>query len=342
MSAIATAHVLQAAFRRIAAFSLITFAFVLAARGARSAAADAQEPIPEMIGEGVISTPDDELGGTITADGQTLYFEKSAAPHYLYILYESHLVAGKWSVPVVLPFSGLYRDTDPVLTPDGKTLLFASDRPVNGKDEHHFYIWSATKTLHGWTDPKLMPGPVNDGYNQVFASMAANGNLYFASSRKTGHYDIFRSRLVDGKYRRAEDLGSDFNGPAIDSFEAFISPDESFLLIGSFGREDSFGSSDLYIAYNQNGTWTKPKNLGPIINSRARDYSPRLSGDGKWLLFTSERTTPPGESATAAKPRSTPYTYKEFTAESRSLYNGLGNLYRIPLDYVLRTTKPQQ
>src|SRR5215472_8510981 len=88
-----------------------------------------RQPQAEMIGEGIISTPDDELGGTITADGKTLYFEKSAAPHYLYVLYESHLVAGKWSTPAILPFSGLYRDTDPVLSPDEKTLLFASDRP---------------------------------------------------------------------------------------------------------------------------------------------------------------------------------------------------------------------
>jgi hypothetical protein len=182
-----------------------------------------------------------------------------------------------------------------------------------------------------------MPGPVNDGFNQVFASIASSGNLYFASSRKTGNYDIYRSRFVDGNYQPAEDLGPDFNGPAINSFEAFISPDESFLLIGSFGRQDTLGSSDLYIAYNQNGTWTKPKNLGPVINTKARDYSPRISGDGKWLLFTSERTTPPGVNPA---PRTKPYTYKEFVAESRGLYNGLGNLYRIPLDYVLRITKP--
>jgi hypothetical protein len=291
-----------------------------------------------MIGEGIISTPDDELGANLTADSQTLYFEKSAAPHYLYILYESHRVAGKWSTPTVLPFSGLYRDTDPVLSPDGQTLLFASDRPVHGKDEHHFYIWAAKKTANGWSKPELLSGPINDGYNQVFASMASNGNLYFASSRKSGHYDIFRSRLVDGNYQPAEEFGPDFNGPTIDSFEAFIAPDESFLLIGSFGREGSYGSSDLYIAYNQGGTWTKPVNLGPRINSRARDYSPRISGDGKWLLFTSERTTPPSELATAPV-RTNPYTYKEFTTESRGILNGLGNLYRIPLDYVLRTTK---
>jgi hypothetical protein len=320
--------------RRLVASILLCLILALLCRAARSAASqDADASVPEMIGEGIISTPDDELGATITADGQTIYFEKSAAPHYLYILYESHLINGQWSVPTVLPFSGQYRDTDPVLSPDGQTLLFASDRPVNGRDEHHFLIWAATKTAKGWNEPQLLPGPVNDGFNQVFASIANNGNIYFASSRKTGHYDIFRTRLLDGKYQPAEDLGPDFNGPTIDSFEALIAPDESFLLIGSFGRQESFGSSDIYIAYNQNGVWTKPKNLGPVINTPARDYSPRLSGDGKWLLYTSERRK-------SSAPRTAPYTYSEFVQESRGLYNGMGNLYRVPLDYVLRTTKP--
>ncbi len=296
-------------------------------------AAEDDVPKPEMIGEGVISTPDDELGGTITADGQTLYFEKSAPPHYLYVLYESHLVHGKWSMPTVLPFSGRYKDTDPVLSPDGKTMLFASDRPVNGADRHHFYIWAVKKTEHGWSEPEPLPGPVNDGFNQVFCSIASNGNLYFTSSRKTGTYDIFRSRLVNGKYQEAEDLGPDFNGPAIASFEALIAPDESFLLIGSFGREDSLGSSDLYISYNHDGKWTKPRNLGPTINTPARDYSPRVSADGKWLFFTSERFD---------HPLTLPLTYETFTQMSRGLYNGLGNLYRIPMDYVLRITKEKE
>ena len=256
-----TSNLLRTARRRALATSLLALFFVLGSRAARSAAPDSDDaPVPEMIGEGMISTPDDELGGTITADGKTLYFEKSAAPHYLYILYEAHLVSGKWSTPIVLPFSGLYRDTDPVLSPDEKTLLFASDRPVNGKDQHHFYIWAATKTDRGWSEPKILPGPVNDGHNQVFASIASNGNLYFASSRKTGYYDIFRSRLVDGKYQEAEDLGPDFNGPGISSFEAFVSPDESFLLIGSFAwlcsinsGEAPFGTADGVIIREQEG-----------------------------------------------------------------------------------------
>jgi Tol biopolymer transport system component len=261
-----------------------------------------------------------------------MYFEKSAPPHYLYILYESHLVEGKWGKPTVLPFSGRYKDTDPVLSPDEQTLLFASDRPVKGVDRHHFYIWAAKKIKRGWSEPQLLPGPVNDGFNQVFCSIARSGNLYFTSSRKTGNYDIFRSRLVDGKYQPAEDLGPDFNGPRIESFEALIAPDESFLLIGSFGREDSYGSSDLYISYNLNGRFTKPRNLGSVINTPARDYSPRISGDGKWLVFTSERFD---------RPLELPMTYESFVRMSRSLFNGLGNLYRIPMEYVLNATKPE-
>jgi Tol biopolymer transport system component len=294
-------------------------------------AAGSDGPRPELIGEGVISTPDDELGGTITADGQTLYFEKSAPPHYLYVLYESRLLGGRWTTPSVLPFSGVYKDTDPVLSPDGETLFFASDRPVGGVDRHHFYIWAAKRAKSGWSEPVLLEGPVNDGFNQVFCSIASSGNLYFASSRKTGHYDIFRSRLLNGRYQPAEDMGPAFNGPLIDSFEALVSPDETFLLIGSFGREDSYGSSDLYISYNEGGHWTAPKNLGPVINTAARDYSPRISGDGKWLLYTSERFD---------RPLSFPLSYRDFVRMSRSVFNGLGNLYRIPLDYVLRTTRP--
>ena len=217
-------------------------------------------PKPEMIGEGTISTSDDEFGGSLSPDGKTIYYDITVPAHYLYVMCESHLVEGRWQKPEVLPFSGLYRDSDPVLTPDGETLLFASDRPRNGKDEHSFSIWSSTRTGNEWSDPKLMEGPINSAGSQIFASRANNGNLYFTSTRNNkGQIDIFRSRLVDGKYQPAEDLGPNVNGDGIWSLEALIAPDETHLLIGSFGRQPGFGNSDLYISYNQNGVWSNPR-----------------------------------------------------------------------------------
>jgi WD40-like Beta Propeller Repeat len=288
---------------------------------------------PEIVGAGVISTDDDELGGGVTPDGKTLIFEKSAAPHYLYIMCESHLVDGKWSRPEILPFSGEYRDTDPVIAPDGGSILFASDRPVNGQDLHRWSIWRAQRSSEGkWAEPQLVPGSVNSEGSQVFASVAANGDLYFASSRKTGNYDVFRSRFANGKYMEAEDLGPNLNGSAVNTFEALIAPDESYLLLGSFGRAGGFGSSDLWVSFPEGDGWSKPVNLGPKINGRARDYSPRVTSDGKWLYFTSEK-------GFLDEQRDQPFTFVEFSQGLAGIGNGLGNLYRVPLQPVLAAAR---
>jgi len=301
------------------------------ARGAQVSRTTDDDTKAELIGEGVVSTSDDEFGGSLSPDGMTLYYDITVPPHYLYVMCESHLVNGKWQKPEVLPFSGLYRDSDPVLTPDGNTLLFASDRPRNGVESHDFYIWAAKKTASGWGEPRALEGPVNSNGSQVFASMAANGNLYFTSDRNQGRFDIYRSRLVDEKYQPAEDLGPNVNGEGIFSLEALIAPDESYLLIGSFGRQPSFGNSDLFISYNQNGSWSKPANLGPGINTATREYSPRISPDGKWLIFTSER-------GMQTEKRDQAFTSEEFSTKARGVFNGLGNLYRIPMEYVLRNS----
>jgi len=174
-----------------------------------------------------------------------------------------------------------------------------------------------------------LEGAVNSAGSQVFASMALNGNLYFTSSRKAGLYDIYVSRLVDGKYGEAEELAV-LNGQGISSLEALIAPDESYILIGSFGRPGGAGSSDLFISYNVNGSWTKPAGVGEAINTKAREYSPRVSPDGKWLYFSSEKVPD--------MPKV--FTSKSFSQTSRGLYNGLGNIYRVPMEYVLETTRP--
>jgi len=289
---------------------------------------------PEMIGEGVISTPDDEFGGTLAPDGKTLYFDKTVPPHYLYVLCVSKLVNGKWSKAEVLPFSGLYRDSDPVLSPGGETMYFASDRPVTSKakDEYRFQIWQTKKTKSGWGEPAVVPGTINNEGSQVFASVTNDGTMYFTSSRKTGNYDIFRARLVDGEYKEAERLGPNVNGPAINSLETWIAPDESYLLIGSFGRENGYGNSDLFVSFNEKGAWTKPVNLGPVVNTSAREYSPRVTSDGVWLYFASERGFPYDK-------REQPISFQQFEEGMASVRNGLGNIYRVAWSPILKAAK---
>ena len=313
--------------------ALLVAVAMLGARGATSHShAPEEAPQAELIGEGVISTPNDEFGGSISQDGKEIYFDVTVPPHYLYTICFSRFTDGTWRKPDVMSFSGQYRDSDPVLSLDGNMLFFASDRPLAGSRGKSFYIWAARKTPSGWSEPKPLEGAVNKEGSQVFASMANNGNLYFTSDRK-GQFDIYRSRFSDGKYGEAEDLGPKINAATISSLEAFVAPDESYLLIGSFGRQPGYGNSDLFISFNEGGSWSVPKNLGPAINTPAREYSPRVTADGKWLIFTSER-------GMQSESREKPFSYLEFSERARSIFDGLGNIYRIPMDYVLRSTRP--
>lgn len=51
-------------------------------------------------------------------------------------------------------------------------------------------------------------------------------------------------------------------------------------------RPDGFGGYDLYISYLEEGTWSKPINLGPVVNTPGNEMSPYF--DGTNLYFSSD------------------------------------------------------
>jgi hypothetical protein len=318
-------------WRRSSATQIVISTFMLASVAWAAPQPKPEATIqPEMVGEGIISTSQDEFGAMPDKDWTVLYFDRSIPAHYHYVMYLSRFKDGKWSRPEVLPFSGEYRDSDPVISLDGKTLYFVSDRPAAGLEANRFHAWAVSRTARGWTNLHALSGPVNEKGNTEFVSFAANGNLYFTSDRSSTSFDVYRSRLIDGKYQAAENLGTAINDGRY-TIEAFVAPDESYILLGSFAL-DSLGNADLYISYNKSGNWSKPVNLGPTINTRARDYSPRISPDGKFMLFSSEKGFPTDK-------RDRAVTYEEFAQKTRGTLNGLGNIYRIRLEDVLRNVK---
>ncbi len=281
---------------------------------------------PALFAPGIINTTDDEFGGTFTPDGQTCYFSKSVLRFYLDVICVSHFKDGKWQTPEVAPFSGIYRDFDPVLSPDGNKMLFTSSRPVTGSDETDYNIWMVEKKGDGWGEPIPLDSVINSRYDEHFASMAANGNIYFSSNRPgalggPGDGDIYRSRLVNGKYMPAEHLDS-VSSTAYE-LDCIIAPDESFILTGCYGRRGGYGNYDIYYSKNINGVWSVSKNLGPKVNSRFRDYSPRLSPDGKYLFFTSEK-----DFSDKKEPID---NYEMLEQGLHSILNGSGNIYQIEL-----------
>jgi hypothetical protein len=245
-------------------------------------------PQAKLFAEGVINTDADEYGPAFTSDGKTLYFTRRVNRRDSEFIYVSRLESGKWSAPELAPFSGKYFDKEPCVAPDGKRIFFASLRPVDGvepKNRRDFNIWFVEKTASGWSEPKHVGPAVNTQAYENYPSVAANGTLYFAGEREGGKggNDLYRARLVNGKYQHVESL-HELNTPNVDA-DPYVAPDESYVIFCS-GRSGGFGSGDLYISFNRNGRWTEPKNLGATINTQDFEYTPLISPDGKWLFLS--------------------------------------------------------
>jgi Tol biopolymer transport system component len=284
---------------------------------------DAFADPPVIFGEGVISTNTDDFGGTFTPDGNTVFFTKSVLRSYIYVICYSELKNGKWQEPKVAPFSGQYRDFDPVISPDGTKMVFTSNRPVHGEEKSDYDIWMVTKTGSGWSEPIHLDTTINSAYDEHFASISASGNIYFSSNRPgglggDGDADFYMSKLVDGHYPTVEHL-KESSTPSYE-LDCFVAADESYLLMGVYGGKDGLGNYDINISEKVNGVWTASRNLGAPVNSSFRDYSPRVSPDGKYLYFSSERNE-----------ANVFTTYKELKKNLTSIKNGSSNIYFIEL-----------
>lgn len=240
-------------------------------------------------------------------------------------------VKEKWNVELA-PFSGNYSDLEPTFAPDGHALYFVSNRPLSkGGKLKDFDIWKTEKLNGSWSEAENIGSPVNTEANEFYPAIASNGNIYYTAAYKDakGKEDIYVSRMVDGKYSAPESLPDSVNS-ALYEFNAYVSPDESYILFTSFGRADDMGGGDLYISKkDKSGTWTKAKNLGASINSVSLDYCPFVSLDKNYFFFTSDRIL-------LKKTYSERLSLDSFLSEIGQLQNGKGNIYWIDAREVLK------
>jgi hypothetical protein len=87
------------------------------------------------------------------------------------------------------------------------------------------------------------------------------------------------------------------------------------------------GNADLYISYCVNGTWTKAKKLPGPINSPMTEWGGKVTRDGKFLFFGSNRNKindvlPQREDM------------KTFEQRMHSAVNGLGDIYYIDMQTI--------
>ncbi|MCK4879879.1 MAG: PD40 domain-containing protein, partial [Bacteroidales bacterium] len=212
---------------------------------------------------------------------------------YSTILYTKE-VNGKWLPPEIVPFSGGpgVADFEPAFSPDGSKLFFLSSRPDGDEPVGDQDIWVVERTEGEWGVPQNLGEPVNTDGGEYFPSVTSNGTLYFTRNEKGSRLNqIFRSRWVDGAFREPELLPQQVNC-GTNRYNAFIAPDESYIIVPAAGMADAYDGVDYYIVFrDENDRWSEPVNMGALVNmDNARGWSPYVSPDQKAFFFMATRT----------------------------------------------------
>ncbi|MBQ0908422.1 OmpA family protein [Flavobacterium sp. F-328] len=168
-----------------------------------------------------------------TKDLNTMYFTrnnfldgkkgKNAEKITLLKIYKATKVNNTWTDIEALPFtSDNYNTAHPALSPDEKTLYFASDMPGTiGQSD----LFKVTINIDGsLSTPENLGKNINTEGRETFPFVSQDNELYFSSDGHPGlgGLDVFVSTLNnDSAWGTVENVGSDINSPK-DDFAYYI------------------------------------------------------------------------------------------------------------------------
>jgi Tol biopolymer transport system component len=229
------------------------------------------------------STPNGESTPAFTPDGKTVYMANNS------VICLAKKVGDRWTKPVPISFTGQYKDWDPTLSPDGKRLLFVSNRPYvasDGSTKTANHLWMSQWMTDGrWSEPKHLDSPVNEfGFVNYGPSISASGTICFCSRDRGGNKGMraYLCRWAGDHYEKPQLLILNGNEP---TFDPYIAPDERYILFSS--------DNALYISYRAGKDWSPGEKLGPQVNEASKAgmlWGPSISRDGKTLYYNGGTT----------------------------------------------------
>jgi outer membrane protein OmpA-like peptidoglycan-associated protein len=202
------------------------------------------------------ATEDNQGGCTITMDNKYLYFammrfEGGAQANC--DIYVSKCVEDEWKPFSKVPFNHpVYWDSQPTVSADGNTIIFASDRP-GGFGGIDLYQSIKDPKTGAWGPAQNLGPKVNTNGDEKTPFLHTDSKtLYFSSNGHYGFgkYDIFYIRKNEkGEWIEAKNIGKPINGPTDDT-GFFVSTDAQNGYFVSFDGDKfsgrGVGRYDLY------------------------------------------------------------------------------------------------
>jgi hypothetical protein len=216
-------------------------------------------------------------------------------------------------------------DHCPLPTPDGRTLIFVSNRPggFGGNDFYISHRHDKSEDPEGWGPAENLGSAVNSEFTDFTPGyfrhcedddrgrhhaddehegdgdeneendedQACLATFYFASNRPggPGAEDIYASTVSDDWTFSPPVLVPELSTPLADTFP--VPRRDGLELVLTSNRVGTLGGTDLWVSTRASTSdpWSTPVNLGPIVNSTVTDGRGVISWDKKSLYLYSNR-----------------------------------------------------
>ena len=250
---------------------------------------------PEPLGKKVNSKYN-ESSAVFTKDGRTMYFtrnnyingkkQKDGKDVILLKLYKASFNGFEWEKVEELSFnSNQYNCAHPALSPDDKTLYFASNMPGTLGQSDIFKVKINKDGSFG--APENLGNTINTEARETFPFVSDENELMFASDGQLGFggLDIFAVKInKDGSYSKVYNVGAPVNSSQ-DDFAYLIDSKSKYGFFSS-NRDGGKGLDDIY-KFKENAplAYACENNLKGIVSD---DVSKKPLPNAKVSLFNKD------------------------------------------------------
>lgn len=231
-------------------------------------------------------------------NGEILYF---TLPHKEYLeaqhitttnktprlaIYQANKKGENWGTPTLLPFSGKYKDYEPSLSPDGKLMLFNSNRPHFGDTVlSKNGIWFSTLIDNQWSEPQALVNINTEALEQSYPSISKAGHLVYVAetfSEGKSEYTLYETTFEGKSTKGGQKIP--FKDIPFGIGDPCISPLGDYLILTIYEEDQWESTCDLYIAFRVKDKWSKPIPLTDL-NSAGPDFAAAISPDQQWIFY---------------------------------------------------------
>lgn len=203
-----------------------------------------------------------------------------------------------------MPVAGICTEKDeylPIISSDDEMMLFTRKQPYVNKDmvyqtdkEMELFSYAMrSKTTGEFNKGQRMPYPFNKDGAEGGATMSIdNKHIFFTRGRDEGgvvlNFDIYTSDNINGEWTEAKKVEG-INDPVYWDSQPSIASDGRTLYFAS-DRKGGRGGVDLYVTVKDlaTGIWSKPENMGPVINTSYDEKSAFIHSDFQTIYFSSD------------------------------------------------------